>query len=355
MNLFKLKVFVILSTLLCILAIPAQAEIVTIWGEGRHIMGDNDTKDDARKLALLRAKTMCLEKAGTYLESETIVKNLQLAKDEIKAYTAGIVKVRVVDEQVSLIGESPCVIVKVKADIDTSQLNERIKQLRKDRRILDDYKKMQVDIERLTKQVADLQKQLAQTKGKEQINKIKIARKDAFDGLTAIDWYRKAYDELGSRSCNLDLVIKWSKKAVELKPDFAAAHIFLGGAYVSKGLYDKAIVSYKKAIELKPDHAEAHSNLGHAYAGKGLYDKAIVSFMKAIELKPDDAKAHFGLGMVYFDKGLKYMGADHLYKAGLLHLQQGNRELALMVYDSMREFTPNSELTSKLHRKLYPE
>jgi len=44
MNLFKLKVFVILSTLLCILAIPAQAEIVTIWGEGRHIMGDNDTK-----------------------------------------------------------------------------------------------------------------------------------------------------------------------------------------------------------------------------------------------------------------------------------------------------------------------
>jgi len=159
MNTVKLKVFAILSVLMFIFAIPAHAEIVTIWGEGRHIMGDNDTKDDARKLALLRAKTMCLEKAGTYLETETIVKDLQLAKDEIKAYAAGIVKVEVVDEQISLIGETMCVTVKVKADIDTSQLDERTKQLGKDQKILTEFKKMQADIERLTKQVSELQRQ----------------------------------------------------------------------------------------------------------------------------------------------------------------------------------------------------
>ena len=97
MNAIKMKVLAVLSILAFMFAIPAQAEIVTIWGEGKHVIGDNDTKDDARKLAMLRAKTMCLEKAGTYLERETIVKDLQLAKHEIKAYTAGIVRIRVVD------------------------------------------------------------------------------------------------------------------------------------------------------------------------------------------------------------------------------------------------------------------
>jgi len=466
-----------------------QAEIVTIWGEGKHIMGDNDTKDDARKLALLSAKRMCLEKAGTYLESETIIKDLQLAKDEIKAYTAGIVKVDVVDEQVSLIGESPCVTVKVKADIDTSQLEERIEQLRKDEKILDDYKKMQADVERLTKQVDELQKQLEQAKGKEQIDKIRIARKDVFDGLTAVDWYNKALDELYSSHPNWDLVIKWSekaieidtnyadaytalgigyakkglvdkaiasykkaieldpthakaycnlgfaygnkglydkeiasykkaivldphdatahynlgiaygekglfdkaiasfKKAIEIKPDYAEAHYDLGLAYGKKGLFDKEIAGYKKAIEIKPDLTEAHYNLGIAYGEKGLYDKAIMSFKDVLELKPDDAKAHHNLGRTYGEKGLfdqaivsckraielkpdypeahcllgiayadiKYVAADYLYKAGLLFLGQGSREDALRVYGYMRQFTPNSELTSKLHRKLYPE
>jgi len=88
MNAIKLYVLAMLSILVFIFAMPAQAEIVTIWGEGKHIMGDNDTEEDARKLALLRAKTMCLEKAGTYLEMETVIKNLQLAKDKIKVYTS---------------------------------------------------------------------------------------------------------------------------------------------------------------------------------------------------------------------------------------------------------------------------
>jgi len=427
---FNSQLFVLIRYLITLLVIllwlpsTLQAEIVTIWGEGKHIMGDNDTKDDARKLALLRAKTMCLEKAGTYLESETTVKDLKLAKDEIKAYTAGIVKIKVVDEQVSLIGESPCVRVKVKADIDTSQLEERIKQLRKDERILDDYKKIQAENKRLTKQVAELQKQLGQAKGKEQIDKIKAARKYAFDGLTAVDWFNKALDEATSSHPNWDLVIKWNKKAIEiepdlveahynlgtayyskglydkailnskraielkpnyaeahynlgaacfkkglvdeaiasykkaieLKPDFAQAYCNLGAAYYSKGLYDKAIVSYKKAINLKPNYAEAHGNLGIAYGKKELYDEAIASFKKAIEIEPDLADAHCNLGMTYFfGKGLKYSAANHYYKAGLLYLERGNKEGALMAYDFLRECMPNSELTSKLHRKLYPK
>jgi len=209
------------------------------------------------------------------------------------------------------------------------------------------------------------------------------------DRLTAEDWWWMAHNEGMSSRPNWDLVIKWFKKSIELRPDYAVAHWGLGLAYYKQKLYDKAIESHMKAIELKPDDAGAHAALGEAYLEKGLYDKAIVSlkkaialepdiaradyllglayhnrelyneaiasYKKAIELKPDDAGAHTGLGLAYVMKKFEYMAADHFYRAGLLYLEQGNREGALMAYDNMKYFMPNSKLTSKLHRKLYPE
>lgn len=41
---------------------------------------------------------------------------------------------------------------------------------------------------------------------------------------------------------------------------------------------DTAIAHYTKAIELKPDYAAAYFNRGAAYAGKELSDQAIADF-----------------------------------------------------------------------------
>jgi len=68
------------------------AAIRTITALGEYRMGDNDTRTDAKRLALLDAKRLALEQAGTYIESITEVKNLDISKDEIRAYTAGIVE-----------------------------------------------------------------------------------------------------------------------------------------------------------------------------------------------------------------------------------------------------------------------
>jgi tetratricopeptide (TPR) repeat protein len=143
----------------------------------------------------------------------------------------------------------------------------------------------------------------------------------AYTQERAVDWYNKAYGEQTSSHPNWDLVIGW----------------------------------YKKAIELKPDYAEAYYNLGTAYGETGLYDEAIVSLRKAIEIKTDYPEAHGNLGTAYLNRGQKYLAADHLYRAALLFLKQGDRDSALTAYDSMKRFIPNSELMPKLHRKLYPE
>ena len=48
--------------------------------------------------------------------------------------------------------------------------------------------------------------------------------------------------------------------------------------------FKKAVELYEKAINISPDYAAAHSNLGLAYKKLNQYDKAIGSFKKAAEI-----------------------------------------------------------------------
>ena len=59
----------------------------TIYASYKYTLGDSDTKSDAKKIAFIEAKRLCLEKAGSYIESNTEVLNFKLSKDEIRTYT----------------------------------------------------------------------------------------------------------------------------------------------------------------------------------------------------------------------------------------------------------------------------
>ena len=95
-------------------------------------MGDNDTKTDAKRICFLEAKRQCLEKAGTYIESNVTVENYQVTEDEIKTYSASILKVDIVSEETEVIGESFAIITKVKAEVDLDFLKEQIEKIKSD-------------------------------------------------------------------------------------------------------------------------------------------------------------------------------------------------------------------------------
>ena len=63
----------------------AVAEIKIIEADSAYLMGDNDSKIDARRIAVQEAKRKALELAGSYVESLTVVKNYQLTSDEVKS------------------------------------------------------------------------------------------------------------------------------------------------------------------------------------------------------------------------------------------------------------------------------
>ena len=88
-----LLILAVSSVLPCGAARPGRAAVQEIQATGRYHLGDNDTRIDGHRLALMDAKRNALEKAGTYVESITEVKDFQLTRDDIRTYTAGIIAV----------------------------------------------------------------------------------------------------------------------------------------------------------------------------------------------------------------------------------------------------------------------
>ena len=82
---FALSFFVIFFISIFLSSVVlAKSEVV--YANYKYTMGDNDTKNDAKKIAFIEAKRLCIEKAGTYIESNTEVADFRLSKDEIKTY-----------------------------------------------------------------------------------------------------------------------------------------------------------------------------------------------------------------------------------------------------------------------------
>ncbi len=95
----------------------------------------------------------------------------------------------------------------------------------------------------------------------------------------------------------------FTRKAIELNPDYANAHSNLGTILSDLGNLKEAELSIRKAIALKPEYAMAHSNLGTTLKGLGNLKEAELSTRKAIELNPDYAMAHSNLGLILKNLG----------------------------------------------------
>ena len=98
------------------------------------------------------------------------------------------------------------------------------------------------------------------------------------------------------------------RKAIELKPDYAEAHLNLGNILQGLGKFKEAAISTHKAIELKPDYAEAHLNLGNILKHLGQLEDAKLSYHKAIELKPDLTSANYSIST------LQYSNEDKIWR-----------------------------------------
>ena len=102
----------------------------------------------------------------------------------------------------------------------------------------------------------------------------------------------------------LDEAIQEYKKALELKPDIAAAYKYLGLAFYKKSWYDEALAAYTQAIRIHPMWAEVHLYRGNVYLVNGQFKEAADEYREALRWKPRWPEAHCKLGDALKEEGL---------------------------------------------------
>lgn len=95
-----------------------------------------------------------------------------------------------------------------------------------------------------------------------------------------------------------DLAANCYRKAIELKPDHAAALQNLGIACQAMGQHAEARECFARVAKLFPGEAAPHFHLANACDGLGLVDEAIAAFQACIALRADNPEPHHRLGVL---------------------------------------------------------
>jgi len=160
-----MKNTIFLICLFVLLPYIANAQVYDVLTTGEYIMGDSDTKFEARKIAIEHAKILAAEQIGTYLESEKIVVSGQLTKNEIRTYAAAVIKTTVLSEKLSILNDKTTAFrVNIKASVDIGVLEIKIKELKVDSKRKEQINTLQVENLRLLKELESLSEQLKNDK-----------------------------------------------------------------------------------------------------------------------------------------------------------------------------------------------
>lgn len=108
------------------------------------------------------------------------------------------------------------------------------------------------------------------------------------------------------------------RKAVEIAPNYAKAHLNLGIGLAATGDSDGALHSYRAALAIDPGNAPANYNLATLLYDRGELQDAAILLRRALECKPGFPEAHVALSNVYDSQG-EHAAAAASLEAALRH------------------------------------
>lgn len=320
-----MKHFMLTLIIAILVAHTAWAEVRTINATGEYRMGDHDTRADAKQIALQDAKRIALEKAGTYIESITEVKNFSLSKDEVQAYTAGVVEVTQQAATSIMEGQQQIVRVEVACKIDTDIVTRQIDALRKNETVKAELLKAKQETEQLRQDLEDKTRELAAAMSKTEAERIAETRRAILTEQEVNNLLTQAvlvlfsgnktlahgsYSTEGLRRAKI-----LTEQALALDPFNPAVHSIMGLLLAEGANLEEAIAAYRMAARLKPDDADTHYFLGLSSLAKNDGERAIAEFRMAIRLRPNDANTHYFLGNVLYRFNGDKEGAAVEYRA----------------------------------------
>ncbi len=159
----------------------ANVRVVTASGEYR--MGDHDTRTDAVRLAVEAAKREALEQVATYLESVTEITNMDVTRDDIRTYTAGIVMI--LDQKITTRLEGDTVVIRadLTAQVDPNEVAQAITALRENESAKNELVALRSETDQLRQQLDAANQALATAVSPEQIQDLNQQRQDLLNQL----------------------------------------------------------------------------------------------------------------------------------------------------------------------------
>jgi tetratricopeptide (TPR) repeat protein len=124
--------------------------------------------------------------------------------------------------------------------------------------------------------------------------------------LVTLDLLGKSYEAADSSRARIREVFE---KHLDGRPNDALASyhygniLYLDARSQQDRDFAKAAAFFKKATDLEPGFAPAHLGLGIIYQEQKRFEESIVELERAAELSPDLASAHYRLGQVYQQVG----------------------------------------------------
>lgn len=332
--------------LLVVLFIPSAlfAQTKEIIAEGTYNMGDGETPSVAESRALLKAKQIAVEQAGTYVESYSKVKNITLTHDEIQVLASGLMEVEILDKKRTIVGDGINFWVKIKAKVNPDKMEEMAKRV-KERTAVEDYKRIQDAYEQSRTEIELLKEQLLKARDDSEKKKAESKILEEERQYLSKSWYEKGFRHFNRGE--LDQAVEAFTSAIKLVPEDAVSYQDRGHVYVLRRQYDMAIVDYSKAIEImlpmlelgvafgnkravsffKDMLAKSYNDRGVAYFRKGQYAKAIEDFDKAIATDPSLIIALVNRGSVYVKRGLTQKAVEDYNNACQMGHEVGCRKL----------------------------
>lgn len=272
-------------------ATTTSAKVVTYIKEYNYQAGEADSKLSARTIALEQVKRLLLEELGTYIVSETTVKNFELTKDQISSFTTGIVMTVIIEEK----WDGKTYFLKAKIAADTDELVRLIDQLRRDHEQSMNWEEMRKKTEEALKEIERLKKEIE--KGK--VDKVSQEKYDkAVNELNAVDWVKKGI--LKRQTKNNKEAMEAFDKAIEIDPNYAGAYAGRGAIYNDWEKYPQALKESEQAVKIDPNLAWGFNIRGWAHIGLLNYQKAIEDLNKAMELAPKYAWPYCNRSRAYF-------------------------------------------------------
>ena len=316
-----MKIFSVMTiALLMIFQTVGLAATETFSASGEYLMSDYDTPEIAEEIALDFAKQNAAEQAGIYLESYSRSENFELEEDEIKTVASS--KVEVLEKNISRQPQQGGWILlraDIKATVDTSELDNFIKQEREQRQTaIRQYRELQEMNAKLKQDIENFQAKLATIKDEvkddeliveqERINREFLSKQklkeENFDEAIRInprnlDAYEKRVYETYKTSSPKESMKDFTR-AIILEPENPSPYDRRAYFRYSRlADYAGAVTDYYEALKLNPEDYMSVSGIYDVYSKRSEYERGIEELTKVINLYPKNRDAYAYRGRLY--------------------------------------------------------